>query len=81
MIKLVLQALFDLTGKLLNSMFWKNDNRGLEDPLRGQFCSLPGDENMLGRIVTTVCCMSVVSVVPIIKKNFLLYAQRKETTK
>lgn len=81
MIKLVLQALFDLTGKLLNSMFWKNDNRGLDDPLCGQFHSLPGDKNMLGGIVITVCCMNVSSVVPIIKKNFLLYAQRKENTK
>lgn len=43
MIKLVLQALFDLTGKLLNRMFWENDSRGLEDPFRGQFHSLPGD--------------------------------------
>lgn len=42
MIKLVLQALFDLTGKLLNSMFWKNDSKGLEDPFYGQFHSLPG---------------------------------------
>lgn len=43
MIKLVLQALFDLTGKLLNSMFWKNDSKGLEDPFYGQFHSLAGD--------------------------------------
>lgn len=43
MIKLVLQALFDLTGELLNSMFWKKDSRGLEDPSYGQFHSLPVD--------------------------------------
>lgn len=43
MIKLVLQALFDLTGKLLNSVFWENDSRGLEAPFYVQFHSLLGD--------------------------------------
>lgn len=79
MIKLVLQALFDLTGKLLNSMFWKNDSKGLEDLSMSNFI-LFRETCMLGRIVTTVCYVNVSIVMPIIK-NFFLYAERKRNSK